>query len=210
MLYPGAMKSLAACLVAVVCAGAPASASAQRGPEPPGTAPPGAYEQPAPPPSAESFEPNSPQVALAWSLLSTGIGYAALYGAGEYDNGALAFVAVAGTLVGPSAGDIYAGDGSRALVHTGIRGGALLLTAVGAVQTFDDCFLAEDSCNSDGEVLMVGGLALFVGSSIYSIATAPRTAREQNEKARRLMVAPTPIPNGTGQYGLGLSLTGEL
>lgn len=199
-LWVGDMKALTwSVTVACLCVAAPALAQPQM--TPPGAAVP----TQAPPSNLESFEPYSENAALAWSLLATAAGYGAAFIASETENEPLAVAAAAGILVGPNAGDIYAGDGKRALVHSGIRAGGMVLVTVGAVQAFDDCFLEEDPCNSDGEALIFVGAGIFVADSLYSIFTASRTAREQNEKARQsLMITPAPMGNNGG-YGLSLA-----
>lgn len=176
----------------------------------PGVSPPGASPAPLPaPPTNEQFEPYSPTAALAWSALTTAAGYGAVMIAADQDSDLVSGLAAAAIMVGPNAGDIYAGDSGRAILHTGIRGGALLLIIAGAVQSFDDCF-DDDNCGNDGEALIWGGVAIFVGDTIYSIATASSTARKQNEKMRRrLMITPTPIVAPNRPTGYGLSLTGD-
>jgi hypothetical protein len=155
--------------------------------------------------AAEVHGDKDPDVALALSLGVTAGGYlaVALGSALDHDgsNGiaqGLASVGSIAAIIGPTTGHIYAGDTlNRGL---GMRAGGLGLALIGMITIFSACPLFGDSCDEGtadaGIAILIGGGLLYVGGTIYEIATAPRSARRHN--AGTLSLAPVPVHSGAG------------
>jgi hypothetical protein len=160
------------------------------------------YAMPAPMADAE---PKSEASATLLAIGATALGYVALGGSGGDDNAALGFIGVAGALVGPSAGHIYAGENGHALKMSLLRTGAIAAVVAGMIRVMssavDDSDCLSD-CSGDrawhdyqrnGEVMIYAGGITFVAATIYDIVDASRAARRYNDKhkARPWQVAPS-------------------
>ncbi len=140
------------------------------------------------PARAEQPDPElkSGSSALLYSLLGTalpvGVGLAAATGnEGPNASPAPGLLVFSGAIFGPSLGHFYAGRPGRALGGIGLRvlGGAGMVA--GFAMSWDR---ASDSAGG-GDVLFGAGAALWIGSAVWDIASAPHSARVQNEKARK-------------------------
>jgi len=156
-------------------------------------------------------EEKSPGIALGLSLAGTAAGYGALIAAGHTDSEGLAIVGLTGIVVGPSLGQIYAGETGRAVGHSLLRLGAGSVMVYGAMVTIFDCWDEEGSgsCdNSAGPALMIGGAVLGIGSSIYSIVDSANAAERHNEKLRqrRFVLTPAPLVGPDHSTGYGVQL----
>lgn len=170
---------------------------------------------PSQPPAKGSSEDapvlKSPALATTLSALGTVTGWTILVAA---DNRGTALLGAAGVIVGPSLGDIYAGDGTRAVVHSGVRTAGAVVMGIGAgLQADATCDGTEDMCVKGDDsaaiaLLVVGGTA-FVLDTIYTVATAHRTAHEYNERARRISVSPAAFRGADGSTTPGVSLSGS-
>lgn len=131
---------------------------------------------------------------------------------GHEAGGSIAIVGGIATVFGPTLGHTYAGTSWN-------PGVAVRLAAFGAVVgglaiVAGTCRVSGSTqCNSDAEtlgiVLAYGGLAAYVGGSIYEIATAPGAAREYNRRhllEMRLRLAPVSARDGLAP---GLALAGR-
>ena len=158
-------------------------------------------------------EDKNPATALSLSLLGTAAGAGLLVAGAKADSGALGFVGFATVLVGPSLGQFYAGDTRRGLTQTGIRAGGAGLMLGGAIWLLADCFpfFGEEECEGGGgpALLMASGLVISTTSAVYSIYDAPRAARRQNARARRLVLTPAPVAGPDHSSGFGLHLGGQ-
>lgn len=108
---------------------------------------------------------------------------------------------VAGPIVGPGFGHMYARNKGRFWTGLGLRTAGLGGAVVAFALSYD---------NSDSDVALTGfvaGAGLWFGSAIYDIATAARSAREYNRKNGLgwLSVAPT-FDLSKRQAGVRLSL----
>jgi hypothetical protein len=178
-----------------------------------------ARAQPQPPAVASSGavpDRKSPATALQLSLLGTGAGFGMMVAGARWELSGLSLAGFAATLIGPSAGHFYAGEAGRGLVHTGLRAGAVATVVAGATWGFFDCLdlYGEDTCefSPGATALIIGGVVLGAGSTIYSLYDAPRAARRHNARARRLMLVPAPMTvqsSGAGSAGFGLHLGGS-
>ena len=56
----------------------------------------------------------------------------------------------------------------------------------------------DEDPNNDQEVLAVALVAVAAGAVVFDIATAPRSARIHNEKARRLSISPASVGGAPG------------
>lgn len=171
----------------------------------PGASP--ALTQPAGEPMAgelmagELTEEKSEQAALGLSLLGTIAPFMVTVAAVSSDQPELALAGAVGMLIGPSLGHWYAGQ----YVTGGllIRGAGAALVLGGLVQALDD-FGCEGSCGSEGATLALAGAAVFIGGTLYDLATAGRAAREWNEK--HLDMGPMVVSSVSGPVaGLGVA-----
>jgi hypothetical protein len=120
----------------------------------------------------------SPEAARGWSLGSTLIPMASGAIAGRAgSNGGAGVLIVGGSLLGPSAGHFYAGQPARALAGVALR--TALLGVFVAATCWDECSKQQ---NDAQEKLAVVFSAAILGSAVYDIVTAPRSARRYNEK----------------------------
>lgn len=174
-----------------------------------GTAPLAARAQPGVTEPIDDGDDRSPALALGLSLAGTAAGYATLVAAGKTDSEGLALVGLAGIVVGPSLGQIYAGEEGRAAGHSLVRVGAGGLMAAGAIMTVVDC-LGEEQTDCDGSAgpwLMIGGAVVGIGSSIYSIVDSARAAERHNAgRRRRFVLAPSPVMGPDRSTGYGVQL----
>lgn len=158
-------------------------------------------------PDATSEGTKSPQTALLLSLGGTA-GSVALMVAGAASNSpsgdSLMTAGLLSSLITPSLGHWYAGHyltGGMAM-----RGGGGVLVIAGVAQALGAEFASDggDGSNGDsGATMLLVGAGLYVGGTIYDIATAPAAAERWNEK--HLALAPTLVSSGTHTtVGLGL------
>lgn len=152
----------------------------------------------------------SENAALAWSLGGTLGAYSAIGLAAATGSDGLATAGILGTLVAPSFGHWYAGAwltrgmGLRALGITTFVAGALaenegcggLFYSGHGDPVPEDC--GDNFRTTKGTVLLLSGIALFVGGTVDDIASAPRRARRHNERIQSLAVAPIVRGDGGG------------
>jgi hypothetical protein len=189
-------------------------------------APPSMQPPPAPPPIQSPLvapsqtvastsampEDKNPATALSLSVLGTAAGLGMMAVGAETDSGALGLLGIATTLVGPSLGHFYAGEPGRGVAQSGIRVGGAGLMLGGAIWLFAECFsLSGEPCEGGAgpAIVMATGLAVTTGSALYSIYDAPRAARRQNARARRLVLTPAPVVGPDHSSGFGLHLGGQ-
>jgi hypothetical protein len=118
-------------------------------------------------------------------------------------------LAIGGLLLGPSAGQIYAGSQSGAWLGVGIRAGGMLLTWLGVGQFAGSLFCSseeEEDCDPPPTAipLLVAGIDIFIGGTVYSVINAGRTVDRVNESRSRVFGwAPTfsPAPQGGMRAG---------
>lgn len=161
-------------------------------------------------------ELKSSGTALLWSVGTTVAGVAAIAAAFDKESEGLLLVGAGLTLIGPSAGHIYAGEGSHALKASLLRAGGVLIFTLGAIaydERYNDCYY--DSCyyeeNNDGETAMwIGGL-IVVGSTLYDFYDAGRAANRYNDRKRKAMYqfSPTMMSTRGGGYTPGVGVTGS-
>src|SRR5690606_11554348 len=147
--------------------------------------------------SAPTLSPGDKNPATASGLAvlgaTAGIGMMAM-GVGS-DSPVLAYTGLAAAGVGPSLGHFYAGESGRALTHSAARVGSVGVILAGGLWLFSECFsFSSAPCDpSPGPPLMIGaGVVAGISSAVYSIYDAPRAARRQNTRARRLVITPAP------------------
>lgn len=158
--------------------------------------------------------PLSPSTATGYALLGTLSGpalTALAIAAGDSGNEDLAiglgWLAAAGYLAGPSAGRWYAGETGAGTILARGGGAALMIGGIAA----SICF---DSCSDEGSgpaMAMLAGAGLFVGATIYDIATASDAARTYNRAHRNnksLALLPL-VKQSEGHTTTGLALSGS-
>jgi hypothetical protein len=157
---------------------------------------------PAAPPAGASDDvgDKDPTTATTLSVLGSLAPFGMIIVAGQLDQdskGAANVLGVGGAIglvVGPSLGHWYSGEFfTGGMAMRGI-GGAVFVA--GAMSSFGDCFLKEHCDSSNGDAAMLIGGILYVGGTIYDIATAGSAAREYNRTHRRgpsFQVGPTVV-----------------
>jgi len=157
-------------------------------------------------------EIKKPGTAQLLAVGATGLGLLAVFGGADDNNEELALAGAALTLIGPSAGHIYAGENGHAVKMTLLRTAGLLTFAWGAVEsTQGDCidYCYEDD-SSEGETAMYLGGAVFVIGTLYDLYDSGRAARRYNEKAARaLTLGPTMMSSARGGTSPGVALSGS-
>jgi hypothetical protein len=154
------------------------------------------------PMAGEPMEAKSEQAAFGLSLLGTVAPFVVTVAAASTDQPELALAGAIGMLVGPSLGHWYAGRYATGGLL--MRGAGVALVLGGLVQALDDLGCDGSCGGSDGETLAIAGAAVFVGGTLYDLATAGRAAREWNE--RHLDMGPTVVSSASGPVpGLGVA-----
>jgi hypothetical protein len=154
----------------------------------------------------------NPTTAFALSVLGTAAGFGMMVAGSSTDSDAVSLLGLATTVVGPSFGHFYAGEPGRALTHSAVRAGSVGVMLAGAVLLFVECFsLSGETCEpSPGPPLLLAtGVVVGAGSAFYSMYDAPRAARRQNTRARRLVLTPAPLAGPDQSSGFGLHLGGQ-
>jgi hypothetical protein len=176
------------------------------------------FAQPAQTVTSTSAMPGDkdPATALSLSVLGTAAGTGMLIASAQTDSGALSgalgLLGLATSLVGPSMGHFYAGETGRGVAQIGVRAGGTGLIVGGAFWLLLECFpFLGAECEGGGgpAILMASGLVVTTGSALYSIYDAPRAARRQNARARRLVLTPAPLVGPDHSSGFGLHLGGQ-
>jgi hypothetical protein len=141
------------------------------------------------------------RTALAWSLGGTVIPVVA----GQYlwtrrgDPG-FAALSVAGVLIGPSLGHLYAGRFGRGAATVGLRV-ALGAGMVAAGICWDECTHAQNQTLAAGAIFFG---TLTAVSVVYDIVTAPASARRWNARRAALSMGPARVG---GRSALGAWVT---
>jgi hypothetical protein len=173
------------------------------------------YAQPPQQPMLD-LQLKSSGTALLWAVGTTVAGIAAIGAAFDEESEGLLLLGAGLTLIGPSAGHIYAGEGSHALKASLFRAGGVLIFTLGAIEadSYDECYdyysCEEDS--SEGEAAMwIGGL-IVVGSTLYDFYDAGRAVNRYNDRKRRAagyQFAPTMMSRAGGGMTPGVGVTGS-
>lgn len=154
-----------------------------------------------PAPVEESNENVATALAVGTTLAGLGIAVAAV----RYENSGAGLVGLAGLLIGPSVGHLYAGEWVHALGTSAVRtaGGFVFLVGLIEATSTEQSSGGGSSPHSDGRSMMLLGGAAYVLTTIYDIYDARRAARRSNEHA--LAVVPTVGQNAT----VGLMVAGR-
>ena len=105
----------------------------------------------------------------------------------------LAVTGIAGYIIGPTFGNMYAKNYSRVSVGIGMRVLGITLYVVGALNLMydKDSTLDEDSPSSPfHNPISIAGTVLFIGSYVWDFATIPSSVKKYNEKKRGLSFSP--------------------
>ncbi len=171
------------------------------------------YAQPPQQPMLD-LELKSPGTAMLWSVGTTLAGIAMVGAAFDERSEGLLLIGAGLTLVGPSAGHIYAGEGSHALKASLLRAGGVLVFALGAAEYGSyECYdyYCEERGSSGGEAAMwIGGL-LVVGSALYDFYDASRAVHRYNDRKRKAayQFSPTMMSKAGGGFTPGVGVTGS-
>ena len=153
----------------------------------------------------------NPAAAFALSMVGSAVGYGALFLSPSLESERLFTLGLVGVTVGPSLGHMYTGQHGRAWLAAGARGLGLAAVAVGALSNL--CFGGADGgCQSDphGKSLLLGGAALTVGGTLYSLVDSGLSARRVNrEKRRSLALTPAPVMGPDRSMGMGMAVSGS-
>ncbi|GEM_PF-5155308 len=155
--------------------------------------------------------------ALLWAVGTTVAGIAAIGAAFDEESEGLLLLGAGLTLIGPSAGHIYAGEGTHAVKASLLRAGGVVVFSLGAVANANatsdcyDAYYCEDN-NSDGEAAMwIGGL-IVVGSTLYDLYDAGRAVNRYNDRKRKAasyQFSPTMMSKAGGGVTPGVGVTGS-
>lgn len=158
--------------------------------------------------------PRSPSTATGYALLGTLAGpalTALAIAASNDDNDDLAaglgWLAAAGYLAGPAAGRWYAGESGAGTILVRTGGAGLLIAGLASSICLDSC---EEQGSGPG-IAMLSGAGLFIGATIYDIATAGDAARDYNRahrKSQSLTLLPL-VKQSEGHTTTGLALSGS-
>ncbi len=129
--------------------------------------------------SVPATEPKNPRSALLWSLAGTGAVF-------------IPGVNVVALVVGPAAGHIYAENLPQVWITSSIRSLGILALVGAALSGFDG------GTDEDVEQAIVVASALWIGASVFDIATAPAAARRYNRRHGQTGLAPIYGSDGTG------------
>jgi hypothetical protein len=153
----------------------------------------------------------SPNTALGLSLgVTLGGGAAIALGAGaaakQVDGPAamLIFLGVAGVVIGPTFGHMYAHDTwNRGLE---VRLGGVGLSALGALAALPCIARCTNGQADAGVILFLGGAAMYAGGTLYEIGSAYGAAETYNSGLGhpQLTLAPIVTPRGDAAPGIGL------
>jgi len=153
-----------------------------------------------------------PGTARLLSVGVTGLGFVGMLAGAKENNEELAWASLGLTLIGPSAGHIYAGEGGRALKMTLLRTAGLVTFVWGAVESTEgDCYdYCYENNNEEAEVAMYVGGAVVLISTLYDFYDSARAATRYNEKAARaLTLGPTMMSSAKGGTSPGVALSGS-
>lgn len=156
--------------------------------------------------------PKSETAALVWSLGGTLVPAAAggvflAFGSRsqgrEGSEAVPILLLIAGPLIGPSLGHMYAGRTGRGLATIGLRAALSAggLVAALAICPFDGC--STDESAQAGTVFLAAA-GLVAASIVYDVVTAPASARWYNARHRSASFRPTFI---NGRPGLAARLS---
>jgi len=151
-----------------------------------------------------------PTTARGAAIATTAAGFGLMYLAVDRDLPPLATVGLVTTIVGPSAGHIYAGEYVHALGTTAFRGAAVGAMLGGFAMTLDLCFdvcEGQDDDDGAGAALLLGGTAALVGLTAYDLWDAHRAAARTNAR-HAIRVAPTALATSHGPVA-GLAVGGS-
>lgn len=149
-----------------------------------------------------------PGLAFGLSMLGTAAGYGSLMLWGNLGRDSLLGWGLLGVMVGPSLGHAYTGEYGRASIATGLRAGGFTLMIAGLLHGY--CFGESTLCDvSPGSrAMFLGGVALFAGSTIYSIVDSGLSARRVNNRhRRRFALTPAPVVGPDRTMGMGMALS---
>lgn len=131
-------------------------------------------------------EEKNPALAVMWSLGIPTVGVVMI---GASDNGGVKLLGASALLVGPSTGRWYAGEDSvSGILVRGASGVAAIVGVAMVVSASEaDCVADDTSCSAQdsqkaiGTALAVGGVGVWVASSIVDVVLAERAAVHANE-----------------------------
>ncbi len=143
------------------------------------------------------FKPRSEDTASALSLIGAAVPWAlflAFSDEGGRSNAGdwLWYLSLAAMPVGPSLGHFYAGSNKRAWGGIGVRAGSITAFIVGVNLAFDGGF---DSAHGGAlpVILMIGGAATLIGSTVADVVDAHKSARRYNLRGRGLSMTVAPV-----------------
>lgn len=131
--------------------------------------------------------------------LSVGVPTLGLVMVAASDNGGAKLLGASAMLIGPSTGRWYAGEDSISGILVRGAGGVSAIVGVAMVVSAAeaDCVADDTSCSTQdsqkaiGTALAVGGVGVWIGSTIVDVVLAERAAAQANE--HRVTLAPSLI-----------------
>lgn len=147
--------------------------------------------EPRPAPQGQLSEGTALALSLGGTIGSYGLIYVGIRLADDSDSANL--LVTAGSLsafFAPSFGHWYAGKfATRGL---GLRAGGAVVAVIGASVALSQCPLfSEEPCDgTEGVLIALAGMGMYIAGVVDDIATAPRRVRERNARASSIAVAP--------------------
>lgn len=143
------------------------------------------------PPVIVEETPRSENLALGLSLGGTAVSWALLV-AGAQSSEELGAVGLLGTFLAPSIGHWY--RGAVLTRGMGVRAVGVVAFGYGFVKA-----IGCEGCDGDSlTLLLLGGLAAYIGGTIDDIVTAPLRVRQHNQRLQQVQLVPMVAPHTAG------------
>jgi hypothetical protein len=178
---------------------APAPVPAYGPPPVPAYAPP--PEQRPAPQGSQLSEGTALALSLGGTIASYGLIYASIQmtdGEGGDNAGLLAAAGSLGAFFAPSFGHWYAGTfATRGL---GLRAGGAVVALIGVSVALSQCplFSGDECDDTEGALIGLAGIGMYVAGTVDDIVTAPRRVRERNARFSGIAVAPVVTGRSAG------------
>jgi len=143
------------------------------------------------PMQSSSFKEKSPDTAKVLSSAGASLSLLLTFVSMFSSSGALFILWWGALVIGPSPGYFYGGLAERGIIGMGIRGGGLAIIITGIMNS-----PLVDVEEGQGGLLIIGGLAIAIGSTIYDLVKVRGAVEKHNLKVREKMlkISPTYIP----------------
>jgi len=163
-------------------------------------------------PAASPADLKDPSTAVLISLAVPAAGVVTTIVGAQHSSGTAVLVGVGAIYLGPSMGRWYAGDAGLGSLALRSVAGVSFIAGVGMAIAAYDCegVGCSDHNKADvAEVLMLGGLGMWAGTTIYDVVMAKRAADDWNHREQAAMQLRPTMTSVAGHHVMGLALTGH-